>query len=208
VAEAATPAPAAAAVQVLVAPVKIEQRIFDPANPPPGMPRLIPPEAAFCEYGYRCTTECNVESVRVLFKTKPATITGVTVTVGMEVILWLPNNAPPKLTNHELAHQKVCEVVYQHAEATARELAEMLVGHKLQHSLKEEAALREEIKGVQNDLVAAYMGRIGGACARMQQYLDSITKHGIDSLDEEEAIARVLAQETLTAGSSGIRMEK
>ncbi len=198
----------ASPVRVVVAPAKIEQRIFDPANPPPGMPQLIPPEAAFCEYSYRCQSEGQVESTRTLFKTKPATITGVTMTLGMEVTVWLPKDTTLKLTSHELAHQKVCEVVYQHAGEVARELAGSLIGHPLQHSVKEEAALWKEVTQIQNDMVAAYLARIASPCARMQQYLDSITKHGTDPLDAEEAVARALAQEALTSTGSGIRSAK
>jgi hypothetical protein len=182
-------------VQVVVLPVKVEQRTFDPRNPPPGMPQLVHPEAAVCSYGFSCASECRLESTRVLLKYKPARITSVKITVGLEVTIWLPLDATPKLIGHELAHKQLCEEVYRQAEGVAHGLGTRLIGYSLQHSVKNKAAVEAEVARLQHELAAAYARRIADRCTRMQQYFDFITNHGIDPIAESEAIARALAQE-------------
>lgn len=186
-------------LKVIVKPARIERRTFDPEKPPAEMPRLQAPEAAVCQNQFRCDVECQTESVRKLFKLKPATITSVAITVGLDVTIWLPIGAPAKLSDHEEAHREICERVYQHADASARQLGGRLLGYELQNSVKDETAVRVEIDQLQAAMMAAYMNEIGGSCARIQKYFDSITKHGTNKLKESEAIAQALAQEPLMA---------
>jgi hypothetical protein len=189
------------AVEVVVGAIDVEQRVFDPQNPPADMPRLKHPEAALCHYQFSCQSQASVESARKLFKLKPATITAVKIWVGLKVTIWLPSDGTAKLAAHERAHQQICEKVYARAEAVARELGARLIGHTLIHTLKDEAAVQAELGIIQNDLTAAYMREVEAPCARMQRYLDSITQHGTNALGEDEAVARAVAQEpSMAAG--------
>ena len=104
-------------------PVHFASRTFDPASPPPEMPPMTPGEAAVCDSNF-------VASANVSGNTHPTdathagvSVTQVKVTLQLNVTIWTPADASPRVMEHENGHRQISEHYYETADKVVERIA-------------------------------------------------------------------------------------
>jgi len=176
-------------------PPTVEQKTFDPADPPKEMPHLNRGEAAVTESAFQCgvsTTYRVVERHPQDGKCESVLkIDGMELTLQLRITIWLPNNAPQKLADHEEGHRRMAEQIYrQSAEAAARAAAGKLDGRQIRGSGPDcDAAATAALNDASTWLCQEYLNQVGGMASRLGDIYDEITAHGTKiSPAEDEAI--------------------
>jgi hypothetical protein len=189
-------------VTVEKADVAVERRTFDPRNPPA---EILPLENANAvtqsRFGCAASVKYTVVSRRQEGHgrrgdsgggcTATARIDAVDVKVSLDVTIWLPTNARPKLAAHEEGHRVISERIYhQEAEAAARAEAERLVGKTVTASGADcQAAADAAVKEANEQFCKAYLDATSGWSTRVGNRYDEVTDHGKRSRpDVEEGI--------------------
>ena len=178
-------------IVIKVEPVKITRSTFDRQNPPAEMPKLTPPEVGTCAYSFGCATEVVVRGPRG----RAAKVTGIEVSTRLTITIWTPEGGNPKILAHEEGHREICEIYYAPAESIARDLAKRTIGKRIAASVRDTAAAEEELKRIQNALIAEFMRETAARCDFAQARFDAITQHSMNSIPESDAIVRSVTEE-------------
>jgi len=191
---------AGADVTVSKKPPVVEQKTFDPAHPPTDMPPLKDDEAALTEARF----DCAMNLTYVVTERKPAAercttvlqVRGVTITLQLKIVIWLPDKVPAKLTAHEEGHRQIDERVYEDAERVARDLAARLDGQSLSGEGVDCAAAEAAVtRAAADQFCKVYLKQIAGEAGRVGDAYDQITAHGTRSQPSEpEAIHQAFAK--------------
>jgi hypothetical protein len=163
------------------------------------MPALQPPEAAVTVSAFACAAQM---SVRIIDEQRrdgachaTARIETVRITIGLDVTVWLPNGATPKIKAHEDAHRKISDHYFKLGEATARRFAEPYIGKTIEGSADDCAsAVDEAIKAAIREFGGKYMAEIEANAGEAQANFDQITDHGRNNVNENAAIQRAIEQ--------------
>ncbi|HEV8603845.1 MAG TPA: hypothetical protein VGQ99_00680 [Tepidisphaeraceae bacterium] len=174
---------AADAVKVNKAPPAIEHRSFNRAHPPADMPPLEGEEAAVTKSVFGIESEFSVEVLsqnnrngKTFAKIKVA---GVTVNLTLRVTIWVPQDAPKTIIDHEEGHRQISEYFYKDADKVARNIAQKYIGQTYQgEGTDADAASRAALDKVLDDLSQGYMAQIQGISVKANEIFDEITVHG------------------------------
>jgi hypothetical protein len=173
----------------------VVQRIeFDPSAPPPGMPKLTPPEAGVCNTTFELETG-------VSYAVEPLTASTVLITVGeldlttrVMFDIYSVAGAPQRLREHEEAHRRIGEYYYRNAAAAAERIARALIGERFEGTgATEDAAQKNALEKVLVSIETDYMARTRDRSAAANVRFDAITNHGLEAIDASTAIARAVA---------------
>src|SRR5690349_18818757 len=115
---------ALARVTVEKAPVVVVRRTFDRANPPKEMPPLGPRADAITHIRFGCSANASYEVTSRRHDTSrrrgaaggctaTARINDLDVRLELEITIWVPRGARPKLVNHEEGHRVIAERIYE-----------------------------------------------------------------------------------------------
>ncbi|HEY3198040.1 MAG TPA: hypothetical protein VGJ57_08500, partial [Nitrospirales bacterium] len=127
-------ATAAEAVKITKTPVNVQYRTFDPRRPPKEMPQLKPPEAALCAAEFLSTAGLSGHAVQTDATHAKFTVDRAEVTLQLNVTIWLPQNPPRTIVEHEEGHRQIAEYFYENADAIAKRLAEPYLGKAIELS--------------------------------------------------------------------------
>ena len=98
-------------------------------------------------------------------------------------------DGPPKLRAHEEGHRAIGEHFYRNAAQIAEEIGRRLIGATFEGSgTNQDAAQRDGFEKVVAEIERAYMARVRIPSAAANERFDDITNHGLDPIDEAEAI--------------------
>lgn len=174
----------------------ITKQVFDPKRPSPKMPRLTPPESGVCDFDFEIDTGLGYSISPSDSTTVKITIDAVDIITSLVVRIWTARGSPPKLQAHEQGHQALCEYYYQNADLIARKAAEPLIGRSFVGSGGNRKAAEDNAVQQALALIASeYMDNTRVRCSAAQQRYDRLTRHGLATLDEKEAIAQVVQED-------------
>jgi hypothetical protein len=195
---------------VKVQPASVQTRYFDPAAPPKQMPPLKPGEAAVTESDFSVQAQMQVTILRQRIDAETGRCTAtirvdsVTVTTGLAITIWLPRGAADKLRAHEEGHQRISERFYRDAKAIAQRLARPRIGQTLTGQGADvhqaaQAAMSQSMDKLNGD----WMKQISLAAQAVQERYDTLTDHGRNDLDEDQAIDKAMAKGNSPQGRKG-----
>jgi len=119
-----------------------------------------------------------------------------TVTLGLDVVIWLPENGPHKLSTHEKGHQQISETYYASADEVATALAAEQIGESFDAEAETfDAAIKTAIAKAGNLVCQKYMSQVQAPAASVQERYDALTDHGRNRLSETEAIRQSVVEE-------------
>jgi hypothetical protein len=192
---------AGAEVAIERAPAVIERKTFDPSHRPPEMPPLKPGEAALTQARF----DCNVEMTYVVVNSRAheekcdtsIRIRAVRLVLHLNVTIWLPQNAPAKLSNHEEGHRQIAEEIYRDAERVARAIARPIDGKTITGTGDDcPAAQKQAVQSAADDICKNYLDRTGNRTSVVGDIYDDLTGHGTRADPaEQEAIRQAFAKE-------------
>lgn len=174
-------------------------RRFNPGNPPDEMPPLRPSEAAVTVSEFSCSAQMQViiveENQQGGQRHARARVESIHVTIGLNVTIWLPTNAPQKIRDHEIAHRAISDHYFDLGERTARALAEPCVGRIIEGDADDvNTAVDQAIKAAIREITGRYMSQIESRAGEAQKTFDDLTDHGRNNVRESEAIAQAIEQ--------------
>lgn len=190
---------ASAEVKVTRNPATVETRHFDAAHPPAEMPKLSGNEAAVTVSNFGSEAHVGGEVTDQQANDGKAEVSikidSVEIVTRLGIVIWLPNDANPKLAKHEDGHRQIAEHFYQQAESVAQRDAEALIGQVVKgHGTDVSAASDMALKASATALGKLYLQQIDSPCAKAQEAFDQITMHGTNAVPESKAVERAIAK--------------
>jgi hypothetical protein len=172
----------------------VTRTLFDPARPPPDMPELTPPEAGVCRTTFELSAGVTYSAERLSRTTARISVDGLEIVTRARFEIFTAQGAPPKLLAHEEGHRSIGEHYYGDAEQIAREIGRRLLGTTFDGSgADQEAAQRNAFEQVIAAIERDYMARMRTPSAAANERFDEITSHGLDAIDEADALAVAIA---------------
>jgi hypothetical protein len=181
------------AVRVTREPPVVRRTEFDPANPAPGTPKLTPPESGVCNTTFELAASVRY-SVEVLSSTTARVyVDGLDLTTRLSFDIYTVRGAPRKLIAHEEAHRIIGEHYYESAPAIAEDIGRRLIGATFDGTgATPDEAQKNGFEKVMAAIEQAYMARVRIPSARANARFDEITNHGLEAIDEADAIAMAI----------------
>jgi hypothetical protein len=184
----------AGAVRVTREEPVIERTEFNPRRPPRDMPPLTPPESGVCKTTFELGANVTYSAERLSRTRVRIYVDELDIVTRLRFDIFTIKDAPPKLRAHEEAHRAIGEHFYADAERIALEIGRRLIGATFEGTGKDAGAAQNDAFG---QVIAAierdYMARVRIPSSSANERFDEITKHGLDPIDEAQAIALALA---------------
>jgi hypothetical protein len=172
----------------------VERREFDPRRPPRDMPPLTPPESGVCKTTFELAASVTYSAERLSRTRARVYVDELDIVTRLRFDIFTVKDAPPKLRAHEEGHRAIGEHYYRDAEKIAREIGERLIGATFEGTGSDEKAAQQAgFEQVVAALERDYMARVRIPSAAANERFDEITNHGLNALEETEAIARAIA---------------
>lgn len=188
-----------AAVRVKREEPVVERIEFDPRRPPDHMPPLTPPESGVCKTTFELSASVSYSAERLSRTTARVYVDELDIVTRLRFDIFTVKNGPPKLRAHEEAHRAIGEHYYRNATRIAEDIGRRLIGAAFDgRGADEQAAQRDGFDQVVAAIEQAYMARVRIPSAAANERFDEITNHGLNPIDEAEAIALALANVSAT----------
>jgi hypothetical protein len=166
---------------------------FEPSAPPPGMPKLTPPESGVCNTTFELETGVSYSAETLTPTQVRITVVELELTTRVTFDIYTLKDAPQKLRDHEEAHRKIGEYYYRDSAAVAGEIGRALIGESFDgEGADEDAAQKNAIDQVLSSIEKDYMARTRDRSAAANVRFDLITNHGLEPIEESVAIKRAV----------------
>lgn len=167
----------------------IERREFNPGRPPRDMPPLTPPESGVCRTTFELAASVSYSAERLSRTTARIYVDELDIVTRLRFDIFTIENAPAKLRAHEEGHRTIGEHYYEDAGSIAEDIGRRLIGAIFEgRGADDKAARRDAFDKVVGDIERSYMARVRIPSAAANERFDEITNHGLDPIDEAEAV--------------------
>ncbi len=182
------------AVRVKREPPIVERTEFDPRRPPRGMPQLTPPESGVCKTTFELAASVTYSAERLSSTTARLYVDELDIVTRLRFDIFTVKNGPPKLRAHEEGHRAIGEHFYESAAEVAGDIGRRLIGATFDGTGgDQDAAQQDGFTKVVGEIERAYMARVRIPSASANERFDEITNHGLNPIDEAEAIRLAIA---------------
>jgi hypothetical protein len=172
----------------------ISRTEFDPRRPPRDMPELTPPESGVCKTTFELAASVNYSAERLSRTTARIYVDELEIVTRLRFDIFTVKDAPPKLRAHEEGHRAIGEHYYEGSVSIADEIGRRLIGKTFDGTgLDQEAAQQDAFNKVVAEIERAYMARVRIPSAAANERFDDITNHGLNPIDEAEAMRLAIA---------------
>jgi len=172
-------------------PVAIANRTFDPATPPANMPPLAPGESAECDSDFLSNASVRGESRQTDATHATVTVTQITVTLQLNINIWVPAGVTPHVIEHEDGHRQVSEYYYQTAGELAERIAATYMGKQVEITGTDLGAESSKmLRQMAADITDEYNKELNPGPAQL--LYDAITDHGRNEVAVKDAVAHAL----------------
>jgi len=166
---------------------------FDPARPPPEMPPLTPPEAGVCKTTFELSASVTYSAERLSGLTARIYVDGLDIVTRLRFDIYTALGAPPKLRAHEEGHRAIGEHYYGDAARIAADIGRRLIGVTFDgKGIDQEAAQQDAFAKAVASIERDYMARMRTPSSAANERFDEITRHGLEAIEEADAIARAI----------------
>jgi hypothetical protein len=188
-----TGAAQAGAVRVRREQPLVRRTVFDPRYPPRDMPPLTPPESGVCKTTFELAASVSYSAERLSSTVARVYVDELDIVTRLTFDIYTVANAPSKLLAHEEAHRAIGEHFYTDAAKIAEEIGRRLIGIAFDgRGASERAAQQDGFNKVVAAIERDYMARVRIPSAAANERFDEITNHGLNPIDESDALALVL----------------
>ena len=166
---------------------------FDPKRPPPEMPPLTPPEAGVCKTTFELSASVTYSAERLSGLAARIYVDGLDIVTRLRFDIYTAQGAPPKLRAHEEGHRAIGEHYYGDAARIAEDIGRRLIGVTFDGTgIDQEAAQENAFAKAVAEIERDYMARMRTPSSAANERFDQITRHGLEAIEEAEALARAL----------------
>jgi hypothetical protein len=182
-------------------PIAFATRTFDPAAPPADMPPLAPGENAECDSDFRSSASVRGESRQTDGAHATVTITQISVTLQLNINIWVPTGVTQHVVEHEDGHRQVSEYYYQTADKLAERIAATYMGKQVEISGSDLGAESNKmLHQLATEITDEYNKQLNPGPAQL--LYDSITEHGRNEVAVREAVDHALRNIAIEAAPS------
>jgi hypothetical protein len=172
----------------------VQRTEYDPRRPPRDMPELKPPESGVCKTTFELAASVNYSAERLSRTTARIYVDELDIVTRLHFDIYTVRGGGPKLLAHEEAHRAIGEHYYEGSARIAEEIGKRLIGQTFDGAgADQEAAQQDAFNKVVAEIERAYMARVRIPSAAANERFDDITNHGLNPIDEAEAIKLALA---------------
>jgi hypothetical protein len=186
--------------------VEVEHKTFDHNNPPkePGLNLNKEGAVTVSEFDLRIGLGIQPGDKRQLRNGKcqqSMVIQSVTLSLGLKITVWLPDNATAKLKAHEEGHVQMAEKIYaERADKAAKAAGALIDGRRMTAEADNcddvDKAMEQTIQDANKKVYHGYLSRTADVSARAGDIYDEITRHGTRmDIDEKTAAAQAFDRE-------------
>jgi hypothetical protein len=162
---------------------------FNPRRPPREMPPLTPPEAGVCLTTFELGANVTYSAERIARNRARVYVDELDLVTRLSFDIYTVKDAPPKLRAHEEGHRAIGEHFYASAPQIAEQIGRGLIGATFEGTGPTDAAAQKDgFEQVVATIEREYMARVRVPSAAANERFDEITNHGLDPIDENEAV--------------------
>ena len=172
-------------------PIVLATHTFDPASPPADMPPLGAGENAECDSDFRSSASVRGESRPTDATHATVTITHVTLTLQLNINIWVPTGVTQHVLDHEDGHRQISEFYYQTADKLAAQIASTYLGKQVEITGTDlDAASNKMLQEMAADITEEYNKELNPGPTQL--LYDAITDHGRNEVVVKDAVAHAL----------------
>jgi hypothetical protein len=172
-------------------PIVLVTHTFDPASPPADMPPLGAGENAECDSDFRSSASVRGESRPTDATHATVTITHVTLTLQLNINIWVPAGVTQHVIEHEDGHRQISEFYYQTADKLAERIASTYLGKQVEITGADlDAASNKMLQEMAADITEEYNKELNPGPTQL--LYDAITDHGRNEVVVKDAVAHAL----------------
>jgi hypothetical protein len=176
---------------IIKQPVTFASHTFDPTTPPADMPPLNTGEIAACDSDFESNASVRGESRQTDATHGTITITQVKMTLQLNINIWVPTGASPRVLEHEEGHRQISEYYYKTADKLAERVAASYVGKRVEISGTDLGAeFNKTLQQTAREIGDEYNKELNPAPTQL--LYDSITDHGRNDVVVQDAVAHAI----------------
>jgi hypothetical protein len=177
-------------------PVRLANRTFDPASPPPDMPPLSPGESAECDSNFLSDANVSGETRQTDATHAILTVNRIKIDLQLNITIWTTAGATPHVIEHEDGHRQISEYYYVTADKVAEQVATGYVGRQLEITGSDlNAESSKMLQQLANEITAEYGKELNPEPTQL--LYDSITDHSRNDVVVKDAVAHALKNVSL-----------
>ena len=181
----------AAEPTIIKQPVALTNRTFDAGNPPGDMPPLASGENAACESNFLSNASVAGESEQTDATHAIVTVTRITVTLQLNITIWLPANATQHVIEHEEGHRQISEYYYRDADKLAKRIAAAYMGKQVVVGGTDlRVEMGNKLQQMGTEITDEYNKELNPEPTQLRY--DAITDHSRNDLAAKDAVAQAL----------------
>jgi hypothetical protein len=185
---------------IIKQPVAFASHTFDPASPPPEMPPLSPVEVAECDSSFVALATLRARTRDTDSTHAIMTIAAVTVTLRLNINIWVPIGAEPRVIAHEDGHRQVSEHYYETADKIAARIAANYIGRRVEISGADlNVESNKVLQQLAEEITQEYNKELNPEPAQL--LYDNITDHGRSDTEVKDAVEHALKNVGIDAGA-------
>jgi hypothetical protein len=174
-------------VTVSKQPIALARHMFDPAAPPADMPPLAPGESAECDSNFLSSASVRGETRKTDDTHATVSVTGVKVTLQLNINIWLPTGAAQNMIEHEEGHRQISEYSYQTADKLAERIAAGYIGKQVEITGTDlDAESSKTLQQLASDITEEYNKELSPGPT--QRLYDTITDHSRNGVVAKDAV--------------------
>ncbi len=169
------------------------ERTFDPANPPADMPPLSPGEEAECDSKFSSYANVAGEARQTDATHATVTITQVSVTLRLNITIWLPAKVSQHVVDHETGHRQISEYFYETADQIAERIATPYMGKQFVISGADlRAELSKALREMGGSITYKYTKELKPEPTQIR--FDAITDHARNGVAAKDAVDQAVKE--------------
>ena len=176
-----------AAPTVVKQAVTFASHTFSPEAPPAEMPPLSAGEVAECDSNFVALASVRARTRDTDATHAVMTIAAVTVTLGLNINIWVPVGAEARVIEHEDGHRQIAEHYYETADKIAGQVAANYIGRRVEISGADlNAESNKMLQQLAEELTREYNKELNPGPAQL--LYDDITDHGRNGTVVKDAV--------------------
>jgi hypothetical protein len=180
-----------AAPTIFKQPVNVASLTFDPASPPPDMPPLNAGEKAECVSDFNSNANVSGQTRRTDATHATLTIAQISVTLQLNITIWVPTEVTQRVIDHENGHRQISEYYYRAADKLAGRIAASYMGRQVEIAGTDlNAESTKALKQIATDISDEYERELNSEPAQL--LYDSITDHSRNDVLVQDAVDHAL----------------
>jgi hypothetical protein len=185
---------------IIKEPARVVTRTFDPANPPADMPPLASSsEIAQCESDFTANANVGGKAQRTDSTHAVITVSQISITLQLNVIIWVPEGVSQRVMEHEQGHRQISEYYYQTADKLAAQIAANYMGKQVPITGADlDAEFHKALQGIGGEITEEYDKQLNPNPTQL--LYDSITDHSRNDVAVQDAVDHAVKNVSVESG--------